>query len=470
MKKIIAVLLALVMLLGAASCGEQKPKPEDTVKAFCEGMKNFDMTAIQACVEGEFNLTDSMLEEAESLTGLPDYLKTCAADLKYSIGSATTTGETATVKVDFDYVDASEIFGEVFYEFFAKAMELAFGGASEDEAAEAFDPILQEKSASMERGAGHASVDLVLKQADDAWKIIEVPEDILRILTADMEKGMEIMSDKLAADFEASGWTSTEEKEPVEYPISNEVLIDNEFAKMTIVSGGSDEWGDAVFQVLCENKTEDKELSFSIDNVVMNGWTTSAFLSEHVTAGKSANAEFTIYESQMESVGLDAPEKLVFLASVGDEDAWWTDEYFARDTVTVYPTGLSDSQVDMSVRALETSDTVVIDQDGIRFAFISMEKDDWDNYKVSIYVRNETDMDLSFSMEDVSVDGYMIDPYWGGTVYAGTQLMSEFTLFSDDLEANGIDVPTQIEYTLLASDVNDWDKDYIINDTFVYEP
>ncbi len=60
MKRFTAILLALFIIFGLCACGG--PKPEDTVKSFCEGMKSFYFAAMQACVETPFT-EEGLLEE-----------------------------------------------------------------------------------------------------------------------------------------------------------------------------------------------------------------------------------------------------------------------------------------------------------------------------------------------------------------------------------------------------------------------
>ena len=69
MKKILAFLLAFSLVFGMAACSSG-PKPEDSVKKFCEAAKAFDFAAMAACCDESFDPNEIINTEEEDLTGL----------------------------------------------------------------------------------------------------------------------------------------------------------------------------------------------------------------------------------------------------------------------------------------------------------------------------------------------------------------------------------------------------------------
>ena len=72
----------------------------------------------------------------------------------------------------------------------------------------------------------------------------------------------------------------------------------------------------------------------------------------------------------------------------------------------------------------------------------------------------------------VSVNGYLIDPFWAVSVAAGKRACSEITFYGSDLEANGIEEVSDVEFTLLVSDYDDddWEAGYLLEETYTYNP
>ncbi len=74
-----------------------------------------------------------------------------------------------------------------------------------------------------------------------------------------------------------------------------------------------------------------------------------------------------------------------------------------------------------------------------------------------------------YSIDDVSVNGYMMDPFWGTEVVADSVAFSDISWFDESLEENGIDKNdiTEIEFTLRASDSDDWMADPYVEENIV---
>lgn len=91
-------------------------------------------------------------------------------------------------------------------------------------------------------------------------------------------------------------------------------------------------------------------------------------------------------------------------------------------------------------------------------------------YGVKVYLENKTDKELMFSISEVSVNGYMCDPFWATTVSAGKKANEQITFFESDLEANGIEVVEEITFTLNVYDNADWLAEYLVKESFTINP
>lgn len=91
-------------------------------------------------------------------------------------------------------------------------------------------------------------------------------------------------------------------------------------------------------------------------------------------------------------------------------------------------------------------------------------------YGVNVFLENKTDKELMFSVSEVSVNGYMCDPFWATTVSAGKKANEQITFFKSDLEANGIDDVEEITFTLNIYDNADWLAEYLVKESFTVTP
>ena len=123
MKKVISLMLALVLALSLTACGG-KAGPEGVVGQFCKGLQELDEKAIAQCFENGDDLELSDLEDVDSddavTQKIMDFMKSCAGRLKYQVGEATVDGDTATVPVEFTYVNAGSLMKEILTEYISR--------------------------------------------------------------------------------------------------------------------------------------------------------------------------------------------------------------------------------------------------------------------------------------------------------------------------------------------------------------
>ena len=260
----------------------------------------------------------------------------------------------------------------------------------------------------------------------------------------------------------------TEEPKRAAHTVDNAVIVDNEYCKVTLVEGAKAANGDVSFRFLLENKTADKEQMFTMDDTAVNGWILSSLFIESVPAGKKANETLTFSASDLQAVGLTSVDKLTFQFRVYDSNDWSADD-FVKDTFTVYPTGLSEAEIISPDRTKAKDEMVVVDNDSCAFVILGTYEDSFWGYTVSVYLENKTaDKILMFSWDDVSVNGFMVDPFWASSVPAGSKKLSSIYFSSSKFEENGIKDVDEIAFELRVYDSENWMADDFVKDTFTY--
>lgn len=132
------------------------------------------------------------------------------------------------------------------------------------------------------------------------------------------------------------------------------------------------------------------------------------------------------------------------------------------------PTGSAEKEVVTdTAEPTESKEIVVLDNNDVTFMVIGV------NYsslgcEINCFMENKTDKDVLFTWQDVSVDSYMIDPFFGQSVQAGKKANSVVVFTQDTLDSNGISKPSEIDFNLLVMPKTG-DNEYDINSAYVNE-
>lgn len=265
-----------------------------------------------------------------------------------------------------------------------------------------------------------------------------------------------------------------EETEPVaetvkEKPISNQVdfeeqtILDNEECSITITSIDPDNiWG-YTLTAHFENKSAENTYLFSIDDAYINGVENDPYFAIEVTPGKNANCDITF--PSLESYGISDFTDIEMHFIVFDSDNWDAD-YVADETVHIYPNG--EENATTFTREAQDTDVVLVDNEYVTATIIDAGYDpDYPaEYGVTVFLQNHTDTEIMFSIDGVSVNGTMNDPYWAASIAAGNAGFSTISWY--DLESDGITDVSEIEFTFSAYDYDSWD-DYA-DELIVFNP
>ncbi len=111
---------------------------------------------------------------------------------------------------------------------------------------------------------------------------------------------------------------------------------------------------------------------------------------------------------------------------------------------------------------------VFVDDENCLFKITGIDEEDMFGYALKVDLENKTDKNLMFSLQDVSVNGYMCDPLFATSVQAGKKAKSDITFFSSDFEELGIETVEEVEFTLRVYDEDDWLAPEFVEETFTY--
>lgn len=243
-------------------------------------------------------------------------------------------------------------------------------------------------------------------------------------------------------------------------------ILDNEQCSITITNVNPDDTWGYTLNVLLENKSPDKKYKFSVDNAAINGVQTEVYFSAEVAPGKKSNEDITFYNLELEdNISLDFSDITLYFR-VCDADDWSSDD-IAKITAHVYPLGKEHATT--YVREDKPTDTVMVDNESFKLIVTGYETDDY-GYHANLYLINKTDKPLRFDAEDVSVNGFMCNPFWYEIVENGNSSFSIMTCYDSDLEKNDITDVEEIEMNLIVRFEGEWDLDELYNEVVTLHP
>lgn len=248
-------------------------------------------------------------------------------------------------------------------------------------------------------------------------------------------------------DVTEEGVTATTTEKVSKPTIEEAVVFDEGGVKITAKEYVTDSiWGDGI-KFLIENET-DKNLTVGCDALIVNDYMISDLFVTDVAAGKKTNETMTLSSSQLKAAGIDVIGQIEVYFHIYDSDTY--DTIKNTDCITI-KTSLYDK---MDTKA-DDSGEVLYDEGGIKIIGKYVNDSDFWGAAVLLYVENNTDKNVIVQADNVSINGFTFDSaIFSATVYAGKKSYDDITLFSSELEENGITSVDEVslKFKVLSAD------------------
>ena len=237
---------------------------------------------------------------------------------------------------------------------------------------------------------------------------------------------------------------------------------------MEIVKAEVDKFWGFTLDVYCENKTT-KPLSFSVDDVIVNGYLSDPLWAKEVAAGKKSNDDINFSSTSFEEIGITTADEIIFTLKVRDAEDWMADALLKK-TFTIYPTGLTAETVVYPERRTSADEQILVSNDKVLVVLIDTKNDNIWGYTLNCYIENKTDQALMFSWDDVSVNGFMIDPFWAKEVVPHARCYTGISFFESDFKKNKIETVDEIEFSFRIYLSDDWMAEDLLKETMKVKP
>ncbi len=266
----------------------------------------------------------------------------------------------------------------------------------------------------------------------------------------------EIVVDDETASEESTEATEVEETPATDITIDEQVLFEQDGLKVTATEYVVDSiWGDGV-KLLIENDGS-TDIGLACTALIVNDYMISDLFSTTVAAGKKDYETLNLSSSGLKAAGIENVGQIEIYFHTFDADSYMTISDI--DCVTI------------KTSAFETMDSTPNDSgqelynaDGIRIVGKYVDENSFWGAAVLLYIENNSGKNKVIQCDDMSINGFMVTPYFSSTVYDGKKAIDDITLMSTELEENNITSVDDIElkFRIMNDDFsNSYESDLI---------
>lgn len=218
--------------------------------------------------------------------------------------------------------------------------------------------------------------------------------------------------------------------------IEETVLLDRDGIKITATEYTTDSiWGDGI-ALLIENNS-DTDYTIGCDALIVNGYMIDDLFYSEIAAGKKANETMYLYSSELKAAGID---------TVGEIEMYFHayDSSFNNLFQNEYAQIQTSEYANMDTTANDEG-TELYNEGGIRIVGKTVDENSFWGTAILLYIENTSGTNVGISVDDLSINGFMMDPLFSTTVYDGKKDIADITILSTDLEDNGIESIDDVE-------------------------
>jgi hypothetical protein len=228
--------------------------------------------------------------------------------------------------------------------------------------------------------------------------------------------------------------------------IEEQVLFEQDGLKVTATEYVVDSiWGDGVKLLIENDGTSD--IGLGCNALIVNNYMITDLFSATVAAGKKDYETLDLSSSGLKAAGIDNVGKIEIYFHTFDPDTYKT--ITDLDCVTIQT-----SAFDSMDSTPNDAGQELYNADGIRIVGKYVDENSFWGTAVLLYIENNSGENRIIQCDDMSINGFMVTPYFSSTVYDGKKAIDEITLMSSELEENNITSVDEIELKFKIIDEN----------------
>ena len=196
----------------------------------------------------------------------------------------------------------------------------------------------------------------------------------------------------------------------------------------------------------------DEVVYLSLDPIAINGFGVTDFHSSYILPNTYVDRSVELYEYEdLLLLGMDDKiTSLTLEVQLDDMDY----ETVLSDEITIYPEGKKNEKVFTYEPA--SDDVVVLETNDFRLLQVNYTVDDWNDHTVTFVIENKSGKTLCFSSDDTKINGKDVDfLFFYCDATGGRDTFTSCDLYDSNMKESNITKITSMEFTLEV-----WDEDY----------
>jgi len=219
--------------------------------------------------------------------------------------------------------------------------------------------------------------------------------------------------------------------------IEQQVLVDQNNIVITAVEYTTDSiWGDGI-KLLVENNS-DQNVTVGCTALIVNDYMITDLFVSDVAAGKKANETMYLSSSELEAAGIDSVGQIEVYFHVYDSASY--EDIFNTDVVTIQTSEYANMDTTPN-----DAGTELYNEGGIRIVGKTVDENSFWGTAILLYVENTSGTNVGIQCDNMSINGFMMTPYFSCDVYDGKKAIDDITIMSSELETNGIESIDEVE-------------------------
>ncbi|MFT3982915.1 MAG: hypothetical protein QM697_03330 [Lachnospiraceae bacterium] len=231
--------------------------------------------------------------------------------------------------------------------------------------------------------------------------------------------------------------------------IQEQVLVDQDGIVITATEYTTDSiWGDGI-ELLVENNSG-QDVTVGCTALIVNDYMITDLFVSDVAAGKKSNETMYLSSSELKAAGIDSVGQIEVYFHIYDSASY--ENIFNTDAVTIQTSEYANMDTTPNDSGKE-----LYNEGGIRIVGKTVDENSFWGTAILLYVENTSGSNIGVQCDNMSINGFMMTPYFSCNVYDGKKAINDVTIMSSELEANGIESIDEIELQFHIYNVDTYD-------------
>ncbi len=219
--------------------------------------------------------------------------------------------------------------------------------------------------------------------------------------------------------------------------IKEQVLVDQDGIKITATAYETDSiWGDGI-KLLLENNT-DKTVTIGCNALIVNDFMITDLFASEVAPGKKSNDIMYLSSSELEAAGIKSVGQVEVYFHIYDSDTW--EDISNLDVVTIKTSEYENMDTTPNDAGFE-----LYNSNGIKIVGKAVDENSFWGTAILLYIENNSGKNVGINVDNMSINGFMMTPYFSTTVYDKKKSVDDITILSSELEENSIESIEEVE-------------------------